>query len=217
MSDSEPSAPLPPDPPAPRLGPWTGIPWIWAVPVLALLVVAWLAVQTLAERGPTITISFVNGEGIEAGRTTIRYKNVELGRVAQLGLSADRSRVVVTAEMRRDAEPLLRAQTAFWVVRPRVGFSGISGLSTIVSGSYIGTLPGEGEPGARTFTGTENPPPQQGLVKGRDYTLVADRLPPISDDAPVYFHGVKVGEVTRDELSDRDGKVLVHIFIYDPR
>jgi paraquat-inducible protein B len=214
---ADPNGGLPP----PRLRPWAGLPWIWAVPVIALLIAAWLGIRSIADRGPVITISFANAEGIEIGRneaarTTIRYKNVELGRVISLGLSDDQSHVVVTAEMRREAAPLLRADTKFWVVRPRLEFSGISGLSTLVSGAYIGILPGGGERDARDFTGLQNPPPGQGLVGGRSYTLTADRLPFVSDAAPVYYHGVKVGEVTEQALSDKDGTVSIKIFIYDP-
>jgi paraquat-inducible protein B len=207
--------------PPPSLRPWAGLPWIWAVPVIALLIAAWLGIRSIADRGPVITISFANAEGIEIGRNeaaraTIRYKNVELGRVIGIGLSDDQSHVVVTAEMRQEAKPLLRADTKFWVVRPRLEFSGISGLSTLVSGAYIGILPGGGEPGARDFVGLQNPPPGQGLVGGRSYTLTAERLPFVSDAAPVYYHGVKVGEVTEQALSDKDGTVSIKIYIYEP-
>jgi paraquat-inducible protein B len=136
--------------------------------------------------------------------------------VTGIGLTPDGSRVVATAAMRREAEPRLRADTEFWVVQPRITPSGITGLTTIVSGAYIGMLPGKTEPGARSFTGLASPPPKDGLVGGREFTLVADRIPSISDQSPVYYHGVQVGEVTGHELSDRDGSVLVRIFVYAP-
>ena len=108
--------------PPPRSRPWAGLPWIWAVPVIALVIAAWLGLRTISDRGPIITISFANAEGIELGRneaarTTIRYKNVELGRVASLGLSDDKSNVVVTAEMRREGiceEFVETVQTGWW-------------------------------------------------------------------------------------------------------
>src|SRR6202023_1153875 len=136
--------------------------------------------------------------------------------VTGIGLNSDGSRVVVTATMRREAEPRLRADTEFWVVQPRITPSGITELTTIVSGTYIGMLPGKDAPGARSFTGLGSPPPKDGLVDGREFPLVADRLPSISDQSPVYYHGVQVGEVTGHELSDRHGSVLVRIFVYAP-
>jgi paraquat-inducible protein B len=189
---------------------------VWAIPIVALLIAGWLGYRALIERGPTITISFQTAEGIEADRTTVRYKDVDLGKVTKVGLSPDHSRAIVTASMTREAEPLLRADTTFWVVRPHIGLSGISGLTTVLSGAYIGLLPGKGSLGARQFTGVETSPPREGLVSGQAYTLIADRLAEVSDGSPVYFHGVQVGEVVSHELSDRDGRVALHIFIYAP-
>jgi paraquat-inducible protein B len=201
---------------APEPSRWSGLPWVWTVPVLALLIAGWLGYRQLNERGPTITIAFQTADGLEAGRTTVRYKDVELGRVVKIGLSPDHSHAVVTARMAREAAPLLRADTRFWVVRPRIGAGGISGLSTVVSGPYVGLLPGKGAEGARSFAGLETPPPKEGLVSGQSYTLIADRLSEVSDGSPVFFHGVQVGEVTGHELSDRDGRVALHIFVYAP-
>jgi len=189
---------------------------VWAVPVVAAIIASWLGYRALSERGPVITIDFATAEGIEPDRTTVRYKSVELGRVTEIGLTPDGSRAVVTVAMRREAAPMLGADTKFWVVQPRITPSGITGLTTIVSGAYIGMLPGKGPPGARSFIGLQTPPPKEGLVDGREFILVADRLPSISDQSPVYFHGVQVGEVTGHELSDRDGSVSIHIFVYAP-
>jgi paraquat-inducible protein B len=216
LSDRDPSGPVPENPPTPESHQWAGLPWVWAVPVVAAIVAGWLGYRALIERGPTIAITFPTADGIEADRTTIRYKNVELGRVTGIGLTPDGSRVVVSAAMRREAEPRLRADTEFWVVQPRITPSGITGLTTIVSGAYIGILPGNGAEGARSFTGLETPPPKDGLIAGREFTLIADRLPSVSDQSPVYHHGVQVGEVTSHELSDRDGSVSVRIFVYSP-
>jgi paraquat-inducible protein B len=216
LSNSDPSGPVPETPLAPELSQWAAVPWVWAVPLVALLIAGWLGYRALIDRGPVITISFETADGIEAGRTAIRYKNVELGLVKKVGLSADRTRAVVTATMTREAEPLLRADSKFWVVRPRIGLGGISGLTTVLSGVYLGMLPGKGEPAARSFAGLETPPPKEGLVDGQAYNLIADRLLEVSDQSPVYFHGVQVGEVTSHELSDRDGRVALHIFIYAP-
>jgi paraquat-inducible protein B len=213
---ADPTGPVPPRPPAPRASRWADLPWVWAVPVIALLIGGWLGINALIERGPTIRISFATGEGIDAGRTTIQYKNVVLGKVVRVGLSPDRSKVIATAEMTRDAEPLLHADTKFWVVRPHVGLSGVSGLGTLVSGAYIGMLPGRGTGDTRDFAGLEQPPPEQGLVRGQEYELIADQLRGLGAGAPAYYHGVQVGEITGHELSDKDGTVRLDLFIYEP-
>lgn len=163
MSDSDPSGPVPDSPPAPEPSRWAGLPWVWSVPVVAAIIAGWLGYRALIERGPTITISFTTADGVEADRTTIRYKNVELGRVTGIGLSPDGSRVIVTATMRSEAEPMLKVDSEFWVVQPRITPSGISGLTTIVSGAYIGMLPGKAAEGARSFSGLETRPQRRGL------------------------------------------------------
>jgi paraquat-inducible protein B len=216
LSASDPSGPVPETLPAPQPSQWAALPWVWAVPVVALLIAGWLGYRALTDRGPAITISFEAADGIEAGRTTIRYKDVEIGLVKRVGLSADRSRAIVTATMTPEAEPLLRADSKFWVVRPRIGLGGISGLTTVLSGVYLGILPGKGATDARSFAGLETPPPKEGLINGQAYNLIANRLLEVSDQSPVYFHGVQVGEVTGHELSDRDGRVALHIFVYAP-
>jgi paraquat-inducible protein B len=216
LNNSDPSGPVPEAPPSPDPSRRAALPWVWAVPAAALVVAGWLGYRALVERGPTITISFATADGIEADRTTIRFKDVELGRVTGVGLSPDSSRIIVTATMRHEAEPLLRGDSEFWVVRPRITPSGVSGLTTLFSGTYIGMLPGKGAPGTRSFLGLETPPPKEGLVDGREFTVVADRLPSITNQSPVYYHGLQVGEVTGQELFDRDGSVALQIFVYSP-
>src|ERR1700734_2183554 len=130
---------------------------VWIVPLLAVAVVAGLAIRAFADRGPLITISFSDAEGIEPGDTKIRHKDVDLGTVESLYLNADMSRVFVRARMRRSVTPHLTSNTRFWIVKPRVGVGGISGLSTLVSGSYIEMYPSDGAP-LRSFVGLSEPP-----------------------------------------------------------
>ncbi len=123
---------------------------VWFVPLVALLIGGWLVYKTLSEKGPTITISFKSAEGLEAGKTQIKYKNVELGQVTEIRLTPDLSRVLVTAELDKAAEDFLSANTRFWIVRARVAAGQVSGLGTLFSGAYIGLDPGKpGLPGTQ--------------------------------------------------------------------
>jgi paraquat-inducible protein B len=128
--------------------------WVWIVPAIAAAIVIWLALRELEDRGPLITISFNDAEGLQAGETKVRHKAVDLGTVESVHLTPDMASVVVRARIRRSAVAHLTSGARFWIVRPRVGFDGISGLSTIVSGSYIEMYPGEGEP-ERNFVGLD--------------------------------------------------------------
>src|SRR5688500_4655931 len=105
-----------------------GPPLVWIVPIVAALIGGWLGVPSYLERGPTIEISFKSGEGLEAGKTKIKYKDVEVGLVQSVALAADDSGVVAKAEIAKPAARLLRDDTRIWVVRPRVSGGSVSGL-----------------------------------------------------------------------------------------
>ena len=133
---------------------------VWLVPLVALLIGGWLAFKALSEKGPTITITFKTAEGLEAGKTKIKYKDVEIGQVQSIDVSEDLSHVVLTAELGKRSKPYLTEDTRFWVVRARVAAGEVSGLGTIFSGAYIGIDPGKPgvAPPALSFTGLEIPP-----------------------------------------------------------
>jgi paraquat-inducible protein B len=183
----------------------------------AIGVVIWLAIRALADRGPLITISFSDAEGIQAGDTKVRHKDVELGTVEAIYLTRDMSRVVVRARMRRSVTPHLTANTRFWIVRPRVGIAGISGLSTLVSGSFIEMYPGpgDGEP-QRSFTGIDDPPALTPNTPGRSFTLHTDDLGSLTGGSPISYRGVPVGEVEGFQLDPSGKQINIYAFVRAP-
>jgi paraquat-inducible protein B len=189
---------------------------VWFVPLVALLIGGWLVYKTLSEKGPTITVSFKSAEGLEAGKTKIKYKNVELGQVTQIHLTPDLSQVLVTAELDKATENFLSANTRFWIVRARVAAGQVSGLGTLFSGAYIGLDPGKpGLPGTQ-FVGLETPPVVTTDLPGRHFRLNASRLGSLDIGAPVYFRQIKVGQVIGFNLEEDGQAVTVKIFINDP-
>jgi len=188
---------------------------VWIIPIVAALVGGWLAYKTISEKGPTITITFKDGGGLEAGKTKIKYKSIEIGTVKSLDISHDLSHVVVIAEFSKKSEPHLTENTKFWVVRPRVGLGGISGLETLVSGAFIAIDPRPG-PSARTFTGLEKPPGVTREDEGSQFQLRAENLGSSSPGAPIFFHDIQVGRVLDFELDKDDEGVVIDIFIQAP-
>ena len=130
-------------------------PLIWLVPLVAALVGIGLGIQAILKSGPVITIAFETAEGIEAGKTKVRYKNVDIGEVTDIALTKDRSKVLVTAEFIKDASDFLVEDTQFWVVRPRISAGEVSGVATLFSGSYIALKAGESDRTVRSFDGLE--------------------------------------------------------------
>jgi paraquat-inducible protein B len=192
------------------------LPLVWLLPVIAIVVGGWLAVRAILEHGPTITITFRTAEGLEAGKTKIRFKEVEIGTVTAITLSSDRSGVVVTAEIAKSAENLIVEDTRFWVVRPRISGGGISGISTLLSGAYIGMDDGNSTAARRSFVGLEVPPILTAGLPGREYALRANDLGSITFGTPVYFRRLEVGEVIAYELDENGSGFNVRVFVHAP-
>ena len=189
---------------------------IWIIPIVAVLVGGWLAAKAVLERGPAITITFKTAEGLEAGKTKIKYKDVEIGVVKTITLSPNRKGIVVTAELSKQSEEFLREDTRFFVVRPRITSGGVSGLGTLLSGGYIGMDIGKSRETRRDFVGLEVAPIVTGEEPGRQFVLRADDLGSHDVGTPIYFRRVPVGQVVATAL-DKDGKgVTFTIFIGAP-
>ena len=189
---------------------------VWLIPVIAMLIGSWLAYKGLSEKGPTVTISFESADGLEAGKTKVKYKDVEIGQVETIRFNADLSRVLVTAELVKEAGPYLKENTRFWVVRPRVTASGVSGLGTIFSGAYIGMDPGKEGESARRFQGLEIPPVVTTGMPGRDFLLKANTLGSLDIGAPVYYRQIQVGQVIGYDLDEKGKFITIKAFINAP-
>ena len=190
---------------------------VWIIPIIAALVGGWIAIKSFWEQGPTITIQFRSAEGIEAGKTRIKHKAVDIGLVKSIALSPDRKSVVVTAELARNAgRGFLADDSRFWVVRPRIVGGEISGLGTLLAGAYIGGDPGTSSNEKRDFVGLEVPPVITSDLPGKQFTLVADDLGRLDVNSPVYYRGVQAGRVVSTELPPDGKSVNIGIFINDP-
>ena len=190
-------------------------PLIWLVPLAAVGIAMWLGVRTLGEHGPRVTITLTSGDGLEAGRTRVMLRNVEVGMVESLELSKDLTHVVMHARIRRDFGSYLTTGTRFWVVRPVLGLGGVSGLSTLFSGVYIEMFPGKGERTER-FEGLDQPPVQAPSGEGKTFLLRARGLGGLSRGSPVYYRGLQVGEVLGSALAQDAQSVGISIFVRAP-
>ena len=189
---------------------------VWLVPLIAVLIGGWLAVKAVLEKGPTITISFVTGEGLEAGKTKIKFKNVDIGVVKSVTLSRDHARVVATAELAKDASDMLADDTRFWVVRPRISGGTVSGIGTLLSGSFIGMDVGSSTKSRQDYVGLEVPPVFASGVPGREFILKGEDMGSLDIGSPIFFRRLQVGQITSYRLDD-DGKgVTMHVFINAP-
>ena len=190
---------------------------IWSIPLVAVAVAAWLIWDTLSKEGPTIEVSFAAAEGLEAGKSQLKYKDIVFGTVTALRLSPDQSRVIVTIATTVQAKPLLTENAVFWVVKPRLFAGNISGLDTLLSGSYVGLIP-SATPGKaqHSFKGQEDPPLLSAHEAGRTFLLKSKRIGSISVGSPIFFRDLAVGEVLGWDIADMARNVTIHAFVRAP-
>jgi paraquat-inducible protein B len=189
---------------------------VWVVPLVALVIAGWLGYKAITEKGPTITITFESADGFEAGKTKIKFKDVELGQVDSIVLSKDISHVILTANLVKGTEGYLTDKTRFWVVRARVAAGEVSGLGTLFSGAYIGMEPGKGGKPAKAFKGLEVPPIITEGLPGRQFVLQASKLGSLDINAPVYYRQIKAGQVVAYNMEPDGQAVLIKVFINAP-
>jgi paraquat-inducible protein B len=188
---------------------------IWIIPILAALVAIGIAVQRILSEGPTITIVFTAAEGVEAGKTLVKYKDVEIGRVTAVKLTFNADKVEVTVKIAKHAARLMVEDAKFWVVRPTISLSGISGLNTLLSGNYIGFEPGKSENRETIFIGLDVAPVITGQP-GRQFVLNANDLGSLEIGSPIYYRRLPVGQVIAYELVPEGNGVQLKVFINAP-
>lgn len=188
---------------------------IWIVPIIALLIGAYLIYRIFTEAGPNITITFKDAPGMAAGKTKVMYKDVIVGAVTKVELSNDIKGVVITAEMTPKSKQYLTDKTRFWVVSPEISSGGISGLGTLLSGNYIGIEPSEAGKKAREFVGLELAPVIPSTQAGSHFTLRAKRLFGVNVGSPVFYKDIQVGQVIDYQLKSDDSLTL-NVFIQAP-
>jgi len=189
---------------------------IWFIPLLALVLGISMVINAWMNEGPEIEIAFQTANGLEQGKTKVKYRDVDMGLVQEVRLNEHFDGVIATVKLDKDAEPLLRKDTRFWVVTARVGVDNISGLDTLLSGAYIQMAPGEGKEGERSFVALEQPPQTPAGAPGLRLRLTSDRASSVSAGDMVLYKGYKVGRVESMRFDPVDRQVHYEVFIDAP-
>jgi paraquat-inducible protein B len=189
---------------------------VWLIPIVAAIIGGTLAVRTYLAKGPTITIAFKTGEGLEAGKTKIKYRDVEVGVVQGITISKDLSHVIATAELKKGVTPHLVKDTKFWVVRPRISGGTVTGLGTLMGGSFIGMEVGTSREPQREFRGLETPPVVAMDVPGSRFVLHSAELGSLDIGSPLYFRRIQAGQVVAYDLDKGGVGVTLTVFVAAP-
>jgi paraquat-inducible protein B len=195
---------------------WSRVSLIWMLPAVVILAGAFVVIHEMLAQGTSIEIRFHNAEDLEANKTKIRYKDVEIGEVRDIHVSKNRKEVIVTAMIHRDASDYLVEDTRFWVVRPRISATGVTGLGTLVSGAYISVDVGQSAAGRRNFVGLDEPPIVTSDLPGRQFVLHADDLGSLDIGSLVFYRHITAGQVVGYGLDPGGTGVTLKIFINAP-
>ena len=195
---------------------WGRLPLVWILPAVVVLAGGFVVVREKLAQGTSIDIRFENAEGLEANKTKVRYKDVDIGEVRDIRVGEDRKEVIVTADIHRNATGYLLDDTRFWVVRPRISGAGVSGLATLVSGAYISVDVGHSAVKRDHFVGLEVPPIVTADLPGREFVLHADDLGSLDIGSSVFYRHIIAGQVVGYSLDPGGTGVTIKVFINAP-
>ena len=212
--DDAPPPPPPHRPTAPITRPPRGFSPVWVIPIIAALLGLYLVYKHYSEEGPKVTVRFSTAEGIIAGKTPVLCRSVNIGTVGTVKLADNLKSVVITLDMTREADDLLKYDSQIWVVRPRYGGSGISGLGTIVSGSYLELQPGVKPQSRRDFVGLEDPPVTPPGVPGLHLKFISDVAGGLNPGSSIVYKGFEVGSIESRTFHPESGQVEFGAFIH---
>ena len=189
---------------------------VWIIPVVTLLIGAWILFYHFSHQGPLVTLITTNAEGIEGGKTTIKSRSVDVGIVESAVLTDDLHHVEITARLNSGMEKLLKSDSAFWVVKPTIGREGVTGLGTLLSGAYIELQPGNKGEKAEQYELLDSPPLAPPDAKGIRITLDSAKSGQLNAGDPVLFRGYRVGTVETSHF-DADKRMMTYqLFIAAP-
>lgn len=184
---------------------------IWIIPIIAMFISLWLAYQHYTQMGIEIEINFPTSGGLKIGQSQIKYRNVPIGVVTKILLKDKEDGVTVVARMDKGSRKYLNKKTKFWIVKPEVGSSGITGLDTIITGTYITIFTQKDDSFKKVFNGLE----ESYVTKddGKYFTLVSEKTLNVKVSSPVYYRNMEVGSVEQIFVNDNGMGVKLKIFI----
>jgi len=195
---------------------WGHLPLVWILPLIVVIAGGYVVVHERLAQGITVHIRFHSADGLEANKTKIRYKDVEIGEVSGIRVADDRKEVIITADIQRNAKEYMVTDTRFWVVRPRISAAGITGLGTLVSGEYISADIGQSKIKSTSFVGLEIPPVVTSDLPGREFVLHAEDLGSLDVGSSVFYRRLTAGQVIGYTLDPGGTGVTIRVFVNAP-
>ncbi|MEM6983583.1 MAG: intermembrane transport protein PqiB [Pseudomonadota bacterium] len=189
---------------------------IWIIPAVALFVGVWMLYQYQLNKGQTIYITMPQAEGIIAGKTEIKVRSVKIGQIDHVRLSDSQDSVIARAQIDKNYDNLLTEDASIWVVKPRIDETGISGMSTLLSGVYLELSPGESNRLKKRFTLQEEPALIGKHVQGGRFKLLSYNAEVLDVSTGIFFKNYKIGQIETATFDWKNQAMQYGIFIKAP-
>jgi paraquat-inducible protein B len=189
---------------------------VWLIPLAVILIGAWLLYQNVISRGPEIILVMNSADGIHAGKTQVKVRNVGVGHVDDVRLAKNYQHIIVTVQMNPGTKKLLVKNSRFWLVKARFGRQGISGLGTLLSGAYILLAPGDSEQARRHFQVQKGAPVIENNEPGIHIELTSSGNNTLTVGAPILYQGQTAGQIESAHFSLAHKQVVYQVFIHEP-
>jgi len=189
---------------------------IWIIPIIALLITAWMLFKYQADQGHTIYIKMTTADGITAGKTEVKVRNVKVGLVKRLELDLSHNGVLAKVQIENQYGDLLTEDAKFWVVKPRIDQSGISGMNTLLSGAYLELEPGTSQSLSYLFTLQDEPALISNDIDGKRFKLTASSAEVLDVGTSIYFRGYRIGQIESGRFDVNTLSMHYGIFVFSP-
>ncbi len=189
---------------------------VWIIPIVSLIVAGWMVYQYMSQQGPEIHLTVQTAEGVVPDKTLVKVRSVKVGMVTAVKLSKDFSQIDLTVRMDSGTDRMLRKDSEFWLVKPRIGTEGVTGLETLLSGPYIELEPGDSKEKRSDFVMLSAPPIAGPDIKGTRVVLVASEAGKLAIGDPVMFEGYVVGRVEKTGFDVDKHRATYQLFIFQP-
>lgn len=205
----------------PRVKPKKAASFIWLLPIIIACILGWIAYESYMKKGTNIQIVFKSAEGLKEGVTPLEYKGLQLGKVTKIDIHEDLKNVKVNILVKSDAAKYVASESSrFWIRKPTVSLTKISGLSTLISGNKIEISPTiktkkemENVKEKYLFIGLDSQPDDELTNDGYYVSLLGNDKDNVEVGTPIFYNQYQVGEIVSKEFKFE--KVFLNAYIYD--
>ena len=167
--------------------------------------------------GLVLTLKMAQSQGITPETTELKYRGIKVGTVIVVQLAPDLNGVQVKILLNPKFQSLAKSNSSIVLVWPQIQIKGVSQIQLspdLVHGPYLRIEPGDGDP-CTEFAVTETVDDTFKAMDGLHLYLNTPRVGKLVAGSPVYYRGVRVGQVESTALAANGHAARLRIVVGD--